>query len=89
VLRFYGYGGSGVGRSLIVVGLMLIGLGVLVFIFREILAAVAAIMLVLTGIGLSLNGIRILWNVRQARRAEGNQDGAYRENVQIRNRDEF
>jgi phage-related minor tail protein len=71
-------------KSLFVLGLLLAGLGVLVFIFREILAAVAAGILVLAGLGMSLTALRMLWHIWQTQKNRGNSGQDYRENVRIR-----
>ena len=71
-------------KALFVLGLALIGLGILVFIFREILAAVAAVLLVLTGLGFCANAGRLLWHAYHMQRHSDNPDGAYRENVRIK-----
>lgn len=71
------------GKSLVVFGLILVGLGVLVYVFQEILALVGAVVLVLAGLGLCANGIRVYWLARQAAKAADNPDGAYRKNVRI------
>jgi hypothetical protein len=84
VLRFYSQAGTGIGKLLFMLGLAIAGLGVLVFIFRDILAAVAAVLLILAGIGLSLVAARMMWNARLMRRSAENQEQGYRENVMIR-----
>jgi hypothetical protein len=71
-------------KSLFILGLLLAGLGVLVFIFREILAAVAAGIIVLVGLGMCLTALRMLWHSWQFQKNKGNSGQDYRENVRIR-----
>jgi len=84
VLRFYSNGPAIVGRWLLLLGLALVGLGILVFIFREILAALAAAILVVTGVGMCLTAARMFWNARQMNRNSPDPEQAYRKNVRIR-----
>ena len=83
VFRFYSYGGTAIAKWLLFLGLVLVVLGVLVFILREILAVVAAAIFVAAGLGFWATGFRVLW---QSRRMPGKQDAdqGYRENVRIR-----
>ncbi|HSV27570.1 MAG TPA: hypothetical protein VLH60_06730 [Sedimentisphaerales bacterium] len=84
MFRFYSMGGTVAGKWLLLFGLGLIGLGVLVFIFRQILAALAALILILTGAGFCVTALRILWVARRTRRGPDDGSQGYRENVRIR-----
>jgi hypothetical protein len=83
----YAQGGKALGKSLIVLGLILAGFGFLVWVFQEILALVAAALLILAGLGLCINGVRVYWIARRAGKAVDNVDDLYRENVKIHNSD--
>jgi len=87
VLRFYSNAVSQASRTvaatIMVVGLLLIGFGVLIAALPELFAYLAAAMFFIAGIGCGLTAIKIFWAQRQIDRMTSDEDHAYRKNVRI------
>jgi len=70
-------------KGCFVVGLLLIGFGMLVFILRDLFALLAAGLFFLAGFSAIVYAIKLFWAIRKmARRTPHGNDG-YRENVNI------
>ena len=85
--RFYSNAVSQASRNLaagvFIVGMLLIGFGFLIWLLKELFAALFAILFCVAGIGCLGTGVRIFWAFRRAGKSASNQDG--RENVRIHN----
>ena len=79
----------GFAKGLFVVGLLLIGFGVLVYVLKEIFAAIAAAIFIVAGGGCCYNAVRLFFAGRKIRDMDSdfNQDGEYRKNVRIHTED--
>lgn len=68
-------------KGLFVVGLLLIGFGTLVWLFKEVLALIAAAIFVIVGTGCCFNAVRIFFNTLKTNKddSDGRSD-----NVRIR-----
>ena len=75
----------GFAKGLFVVGLLLIGFGILVYVLKEIFAAIAAAIFIVAGFGCCYNAIRLFLSSRKMHHmnVDFNQDDGYRKNVQI------
>ena len=79
----------GFAKGLFVIGLLLIGFGVLVYVLKEIFAAIAAAIFVVAGLGCCYNAIKLFFVGRKMRNMDVDfeQDGGYRKNVRIHTKD--
>jgi len=66
-----------------VVGLLLIGFGMLVFILRDLFALLAAGLFFLAGFSAIVYAIKLFWAMRKMTRRMPHDDDGYRENVDI------
>ena len=69
--------------GLFVVGLLLVGFGLLVYILRDVFAILAAIVFFVTGIGCGITAVKIFWAQRKLDKITSNDSSGYRKNVQI------
>ncbi|MBN1509870.1 MAG: hypothetical protein JW955_23690 [Sedimentisphaerales bacterium] len=69
--------------SVLVVGLLLIGFGMLIMAFPELFAFLAAAVFFLAGVGCATVAVKMLWARRRFEKHMSRQDDAYRENVTI------
>jgi hypothetical protein len=74
--------------SVLVVGLLLIGFGMLIMAMPELFAFLAAAVFFIAGVGCALTALKILWAQHRFNKHMSHDDDAYRENVVI-HRDEF
>lgn len=72
---------KGFGKGLFVVGLLLVGFGVLVYIFKEVLAIIAATIFTIVGVVCCFNGIKIYLRGQIFKNSSGPEEK--RENVRI------
>jgi tellurite resistance protein TehA-like permease len=72
-----------VAAGLFIVGLLLIGFGFLVYILRDLFAVLAAIVLIMAGIGCGITAAKIFWAQHQIDKAASDDSHPYRENVRI------
>ena len=77
---------KGFAKGLFIVGLLLIGFGVLVYVLKEIFAAIAAAIFIVAGGACCYNAIKLFFVSRKIRNID--MDGGYRKNVQIHIKDE-
>ena len=79
----------GFAKGLFVIGLLLIGFGVLVYVLKEIFAAIAAAIFVVAGMGCCYNAIKLFLSSRKMHNmnVDFEQDDGYRKNVQIHIKD--
>jgi len=74
--------------SVLMVGLLLIGFGMLIMAMPELFAFLAAAVFCIAGAGCALTSIKILWAQHRLNKHMSSDDGAYRENV-VCHLDEF
>ena len=79
----------GFAKGLFIIGLLLIGFGILVYVLKEIFAAIAAAVFVVAGAGCCYNAIRLFFAARKMRNMDVDfeQGDGYRKNVQIHIKD--
>ncbi|MGD1043180.1 MAG: hypothetical protein ABR913_09000 [Sedimentisphaerales bacterium] len=65
-------------------GLMLIGFGLLIYLYPKFFATLAAIVFFITGIGTCITAIKIFMAQRQIDKGTNNESDEYRKNVRIR-----
>ena len=74
---------NGIARGSFVIGLMLIGFGMLVFILRDLFAFLAAGLFFLAGFSAIGYAAKIFWAGYKIKRGMGSSSKTYRENVNI------
>lgn len=72
-----------VAAGMFVLGLLLIGFGLLVYVLREIFAILAGIIFFAAGIGCGITAVKIFLAQRHLNKMSDEDSGSYRENVQI------
>lgn len=86
--RFYTDAISRASRSfaagIFIVGLILIGLGFLIYVLRELFAILFAAIFCIAGVGCGITAVKILWAMRKLNKINSGDSHAHRENVQIR-----
>jgi len=65
-------------------GLMLIGSGLLIYLYPKFFATLAAIVFFITGIGTCITALKIFLAQRQIDKGTNNESDEYRKNVRIR-----
>ena len=82
---------KGFAKGFFIIGLLLIGFGVLVYVLKEVFAAIAAAIFIIAGAGCCVTGIKTFLQSRKFRHTVDSDTEAYRENVQIHTKehDEF
>ncbi len=87
VLRFYSNALSQASRTvaatIMIVGLLLIGFGMLIFALPKLFAYLAAGVFFVAGLGCGATAIKIFWAQSQIDRASEGQTEVYRQNVRI------
>jgi len=83
----FGQLSKGLAKGMFVVGLLLIGFGVLVYILKEVLAVIAAAIFVVVGIGCCINAVRMFIFSGTVTKHNGPQE-QFRENVRIHTGDD-
>ena len=73
----------GFAKGLFILGLLLIGFGILVWIFKEVLALIAAAIFMLVGVGCCFNAVRIFFISWKSGRKD-NDDNGRSDNVRVR-----
>ena len=66
-----------------VLGLILIGVGFLIWVLRELFAILFAVLFCTAGVGCSIFAVRLFWVQRKLRKMGEGDSGGYRENVSI------
>jgi len=88
IFRFYRDAISQASRSIaatiLIVGLLLIGFGVIILAAPAILAFLAAMIFFIAGIGCAITSVKIFWAQRQFDKLTRDESSAYRCNVKIR-----
>ncbi len=74
----------GFAKGIFIIGLLLIGFGVLVYVLKEVLAAIAAAIFVVVGFLCCANAIRIYFSCHDLRDTDSGDDSDGRDNVRIR-----
>lgn len=75
---------KGLAKGSLLLGLLLIGFGMLVFILRDLFALLAAAIFFIGGFSSIGYAIKLFIAAHRVRRGSKDPDGAYRENVNIR-----
>ncbi|MHC4721325.1 MAG: hypothetical protein ACYS6I_01315 [Planctomycetota bacterium] len=75
---------KGLAKGSFILGLLLIGFGMLVFILRDLFALLAAAVFFIGGFSAIGYAIRLFIAAYRMRKGTSGPDGAYRENVNIR-----
>ncbi len=93
-LRFYTNMMSQASRSMasgiLVVGLLLIGFGLLIFVFRDLFAFLAAALFFIAGAGCMVFAAKVFWmQWRLDRMTSDDGSDVHRKNVRIRLRDRY
>jgi hypothetical protein len=87
IFRFYSDAIRQASRSLaaaiFIVGLLLIGFGVLIMVFSEIFAVLAALVFFVAGVGCGITAIRIFLAQRELGKLDSADSQPYRRNVRI------
>ncbi|MHC4069201.1 MAG: hypothetical protein ACYS18_12025 [Planctomycetota bacterium] len=87
MFRFYTNAVSRASRQfaagIFVLGLILIGIGFLIWVLRELFAILFAVLFCMVGVGCGIFAIRLFWAQRQLRKMGEGDSGGYRENVSI------
>jgi len=74
--------------SILMVGLLLIGFGMLIMALPELFAFLAAAVFFLAGVACAITALKIFWAQRRFNKQMSHDSDAYRENVVI-HRDDF
>ena len=69
--------------GLFVTGLLLIGIGLLVYILRDLFAVLASIVFFVAGVGCGITAVKIFWMQRRLDKINSGDSHGYRENVHI------
>jgi len=70
-------------KGIFVVGLLLTGFGILVYVLREVFAVIAAAIFIAAGFGCCFTAIKIFWQSRKFQQKINDTTTAYRKNVRI------
>jgi len=93
VFRFYTSAVSQASRAFaagtFIIGLLLIGFGLLIYLLPKFFATLAAIVFFVAGIGCTATATKIFLAQRRIERMSRGDEDAYRRNVQIRVEDEY
>ncbi len=79
---------KGLAKGSVIIGLLLIGFGMLVFVLRDLFALLAAALFFLAGFSAICYGIKLFWAFRKMNRHTPNARDGYRDNVQIHNEED-
>jgi cyanate permease len=77
-----------VATSILVVGLLLIGFGMLIIALPELFALLAATVFFIAGVGCAVTAVKILWAQRRFDKSSPDEVSVYRENVRIHRDDD-
>ncbi len=87
VLRFYSNALSQASRTvaatIMIVGLLLIGFGMLIFALPKLFAYLAAGVFFIAGLGCGVTALKIFWTQSQIDRASESETQVYRQNVRV------
>lgn len=75
--------GKGFAKGMFIIGLLLIGFAMLVWVLKEIFAFIAAGIFILAGVWCCGLSIRVWWHTRKFKAGPDNGEDEYRENVRI------
>ena len=88
VMRFYSNAVSQASRAVactvIFIGFLLVGFGMLIFALPKLFAFLAAVMFFMAGIGCFATGVKIYWAQRRIDQYSEESTQVYRRNVRIR-----
>jgi len=73
----------GIAAGIFIVGLLLIGFGLLIYLLPKFFATLAAIVFFVAGISCGITGIKIFLAQRKIDKLSSDDSNAYRKNVQI------
>jgi cobalamin biosynthesis protein CobD/CbiB len=87
MFRFYTNAVSQASRQfaagIFVLGLILIGVGFLIWVLRELFAILFAVLFCVAGVGCGIFAVRLFWAQRKLSKMGEGDSGGYRENVSI------
>jgi hypothetical protein len=93
VFRFYtdrlSQASRAMAASIMIVGLLLMGFGVIIVALPELFAYLAAMVFFIAGVGCAITAVKIFWTQRQIDRMTRDDSQAYRKNVRIHTEDPF
>jgi hypothetical protein len=78
-----------VATSILVVGLLLIGFGMLIIALPELFALLAATVFFVAGVGCAITALKILWAQHRIDRSSHDEVDVYRDNVRIHHSDPY
>ena len=78
-----------VAAGFFIVGLLLVGFGFMIYILKELFAALAAIVFFVAGIGCGVTAVKILLAQRKLDKFTSDETPEYRKNVQIHIEEHF
>jgi len=78
-----------VAAGFFIIGLLLVGFGFMIYILKELFAALAAIVFFVAGIGCGVTAVKILLAQRKLDKFTSNENPEYRKNVQIHIEEHF
>jgi len=88
VMRFYtnavSQASRAVASTIMIVGFLLVGFGMLIFALPRLFAFLAAAMFFLAGTGCFITAVKIFWTQRQVERYAEEPPQVYRQNVRVR-----
>ena len=73
----------GFAAGIFVTGLILIGLGFLIYVLRDLFAIVFATIFCIAGVGCGITAVKILWAMRKLNKINSGDSHVHRENVRI------
>ena len=87
VFRYYSnmvsHASRNIAGGIFILGLVLIGFGVLIYILRDIFAIIFTAMFFVAGIGCGITAIKILWAQHKFDKFNSGESGVHRKNVRI------
>jgi hypothetical protein len=93
VLRFYtdrlSQASRAMAATIMIVGLLLMGFGVIIVALPELFAYLAAMVFFIAGVGCAITAVKIFWAQRQLDKMSRDDSQAYRQNVRIHTEDPF
>ena len=78
-----------VAAGFFIVGLLLVGFGFMIYILKELFAALAAIVFFVAGIGCAVIAVKILLAKRKLDKFTSKEDSDYRKNVKVHIEEHF
>ena len=80
--------GKGFAKGMFIIGLLLVGFAMLVWVLKEIFAFIAAGIFILAGVWCCGFSIKVWWHTRKFKAGPNGDENSYRENVRIHHSEE-